>query len=164
MSLHSSCFAVPIGKVIYSPQNEQRSYIAHLKGPEDLPLVWHHAVLPSLLIKLKTNYIREQIGAGFTVAVLCEKTPKTRKITIMTEKPAFDLVQSIISEHALALSHLDSALVSHWTRSLTLPVLLIAWIRFVELALATLTIYVSLATHLVTESLEWEILSELRLA
>lgn len=47
--------------------------------------------------------MRGQIGTDFTVVVLRGNDPKGRQISIMTEKPASDMVQSIISEHALVL-------------------------------------------------------------
>ena len=79
------------------------SLLSNLVDPFDFPLVWHHAMLPPLVQKLKSNEVRNIGGPGFAISVLNGRDIKSRRIQIMTSWPLPEKTQQEVSQFTLQL-------------------------------------------------------------
>jgi hypothetical protein len=79
----------------------KEDYISALTDPNDFTLVWEHLILPSLVDKMQSVYVRQNCGEGFSISVLRSRNPSKRKICIMTHVPASDFLRSHISDHVI---------------------------------------------------------------
>jgi hypothetical protein len=79
----------------------KEDYISALTDPNDFTLVWEHLILPSLVYKMQSVFVRQNCGEGFSISVLRSRNPSKRKICIMTYIPTSEFLRSHISDHVI---------------------------------------------------------------